>query len=257
MVARAAGEGPALLAQEAAGALAAFGDDPAGLVTACRRLVDRQPTSGPFWWLSARVLGAGDPVDEAWRSADELHSDCTSITLSAHLPEGAVVTVLGWPEQVGGALYRRGDAEVFVVDALGEGYGLVRRLRGAEMTAELVPESGLAAAVVASTLVLLEATALGPTGFVTVAGARAAAAVGRHAGVPVWTVAGVGRVLPSPLWDALARRFDNREPWHATEEIVPLDLADQVVGPDGPSSPADALSRADCPVTPELTREIR
>ena len=47
MVARAAGEGPALLAQEAAGALAAFGDDPAGLVTACRRLVDRQPTSRP------------------------------------------------------------------------------------------------------------------------------------------------------------------------------------------------------------------
>ena len=47
MVARAAGEGPALVAQEAAGALVAFGDDPAGLVTACRRLVDRQPTSGP------------------------------------------------------------------------------------------------------------------------------------------------------------------------------------------------------------------
>ena len=34
-VARAAGEGPALLAREAAGALATFNDDPAGLVTAC------------------------------------------------------------------------------------------------------------------------------------------------------------------------------------------------------------------------------
>ena len=38
-VARAAGEGPGLLAGEAAGALAAFADDPQGLVTACRRLV--------------------------------------------------------------------------------------------------------------------------------------------------------------------------------------------------------------------------
>ena len=62
MVARAAGEGPALLAQEAAGALAAFAGDPAGLVTACRRLVDRQPTSGPIWWLSARVLASDDPT---------------------------------------------------------------------------------------------------------------------------------------------------------------------------------------------------
>ena len=256
MVARAAGEGPALLAQEAAGALAAFGDDPAGLVTACRRLVDRQPTSGPFWWLSARVLAAGDPVDEAWRSADELHADCTSVTLSSHLPEGAVITVLGWPEQVGSALYRRGDAQVLVVDAVGEGHGLVRRLRAADMDAELVPESGLGAAVAASTLVLLEATALGPTGFVTVAGGHAAAAVARHAGTPVWAVAGVGRVLPARLWDALARRLADDEPWEAAEEVVPLDLVDQVVGPDGPRDPADALTRVDCPVAPELMREI-
>jgi hypothetical protein len=257
MVARAAGEGPALLAQEAAGALAAFGGDPAGLVTACRRLVDRQPTSGPFWWLSARVLAAGDPVDEAWRSADELHADCTPASLSSHLPEGAVVTVLGWPEQVGAALYRRGDVDVLVVDVLGEGHGLVRRLRGAEIDAALVPESGLGAAVASSSLVLLEASALGPTGFVAVAGARAAAAVARHAGTQVWVVAGVGRVLPGPLWTALARRLDDGEPWDATEEVVPLDLVDQVVGPDGPLDAADALSRADCPVAPELTREIR
>jgi hypothetical protein len=256
MVARAAGEGPALLAQEAAGALAAFGDDPAGLVTACRRLVDRQPTSGPFWWLSARVLGAGDPVDEAWRSADELHADCTSIMLSSQLPEGAVVTVLGWPEQAGGALYRRGDARVLVVDAVGEGHGLVRRLRAADLDAELVPESGLAAAVAASTMVLLEASALGPTGFVTVTGARAAAAVANHARIPVWVVAGVGRVLPGPLWDALSRRLDDGAPWHATEEIVPLDLVDKVVGPEGLLSPVAALSRADCPAAPELMREI-
>ena len=256
MVARAAGEGPALLAQEAAGALAAFGDDPAGLVTACRRLVDRQPTSGPFWWLSARVLAAGDPVDEAWRSADELHADRTPLTLSSLLPEGEVVTVLGWPEQVGAALYRRGDTEVLIVDVFGEGHGLARRLRAADIDATLVPESGLGAAVSSSTMVLLEAGALGPSGFVATPGSHAAAAVAAHLAKPVWVVAGVGRVLPGPLWSALLRRIRDDDPWDAAEEVVPLDLVDRVVRPDGLLAPADALTRAGCPVAPELMREM-
>src|SRR5437870_11931458 len=95
MVARAAGEGPALVAQEAAAALAAFADDPAGLVTACRRLVDRQPTSGPISWLAARVLCAGDPVAEAYRAAGELDRDPTSGTLASDLPDAAVALLVG------------------------------------------------------------------------------------------------------------------------------------------------------------------
>src|SRR5260221_6929745 len=97
MVARAAGEGPALLAQEAAGALAAFAGDPAGLVTACRRLVDRQPTSGPIWWLAARGLAADDPTGEAWRAAEELSGDGTPSTLPAHLPDDVTGGVIGPP----------------------------------------------------------------------------------------------------------------------------------------------------------------
>src|SRR5437763_9482865 len=116
MVARAAGEGPALVAQEAAGALVAFGDDPAGLVTACRRLVDRQPTSGPMWWLAARVLCAGDPTAEAWRAADFLHRDPTPTVLTATIPDDAVVCVVGWPSQTATALARRGDVAALVVD---------------------------------------------------------------------------------------------------------------------------------------------
>src|SRR5438067_10099294 len=104
MVARAAGEGPALVAQEAAGALVAFADDPPGLVTACRRLVDRQPTSGPIWWLAARVLSAGDPTAEAWRSADQLHRDPTPTLLTAAIPDDGVVCVVGWPAQTSIAL---------------------------------------------------------------------------------------------------------------------------------------------------------
>lgn len=257
-VARAAGEGPALLAREAAAALASFGEDPAGLVTACRRLVDRQPTSGPIWWLAARVLGAVvDPVGEAWRAAEELEDDGTVEVLIGCLPDDAWVTVLGYPEQVGAAVHRRGDIHVLVVDALGEGTSLVRRLVRSDVDAELVDEGAVGAAAAHVDLVLLESFALGPGGFVALAGSRAAAAVARHVGVPVWVVAGVGRVLPARLWEAVARRFDDAAPWTSEEELVPLDLVDAVVGPDGLRPPAEAVKRADCPVVPELLKELR
>jgi hypothetical protein len=256
MVARAAGEGPALLAQEAAGALAAFAGDPAGLVTACRRLVDRQPTSGPIWWLSARVLAADDPTGEAWRAAEELSDDETPSVLAKHLPDDATVCVVGRPELAEEALVRRGDLPILVVDSLGEGHGLARRLARSGNDVELVPESGLGAAAAAADLVLLEAVALGPTGFVAASGSRAAAAVARHAGSPVWVVAGAGRVLPGALWSALARRLGPAE-WDGDEELVPIDLIDIVAGPGGPVHVATALANPGCPAVPELLREVR
>ena len=225
MAARAGGEDPGLVARQAATALAAIAGEPAALVTACRRLVDRQPTCGPLWWLAARVLAAADPANEAWRAADELRHDPTPRAVADALPEGATVTVLGSPRQAGWALARRGDVRTLVVDARGEGGRLLYDLdeEGADVAA--VAESGLGAAVVASDLVLLEADALGPDGLVAMAGSRAAAAVAAHANVPVWVVAGVGRVLPEGLWVALEARLDQvPEPWARPSELVPSDL---------------------------------
>jgi hypothetical protein len=148
---------------------------------------------------------------------------------------------------------------VYVVDALGEGGPLARRLsrRGNDVT--LVPESGLAVAVARSTIVLLEAAASGPprmphgpATFLATAGSHAAAAVGRSAAVPVWLVAGLGRVLPGALWEALLGLVDD-DPLTAPHELVPWQSVDQVVGPEGPSS-VDDLDRADCPVVSELLR---
>jgi hypothetical protein len=78
--------------------------------------------------------------------------------------------------------------------------------------------------------------------------------VARHAGVPVWLVGGVGRLLPARMWEALVRRLDDEagDPWDADDEIVPLDLVDQLCGIHGPETVADGLRRVDCPVTPEL-----
>ena len=256
MVARAAGEGPALVAQEAAGALVAFGDDPAGLVTACRRLVDRQPTSGPIWWLAARVLCSSDPTQDAWRAVEELQDDRTPNEVAAALPDGAVVTVVGLGEHTGDALVRRGDLEVLLVDNDTVEPHLIRRLQRTDTVIDAVPAAGAGAAVAASDLVVFEVSAMGPGGMVAPVGSRSAAAVARHAGLPVWAVAGVGTVLPKRLWEALASRLDeDDEPWLASEEIVPLDLVDNVVGPDGLRPTDQAIAGPTCPVAPELLKE--
>jgi hypothetical protein len=254
MVARASGEEPGLLAREAAAALAGCADDPRALVLACRRLVERQPASGPLWWLAARVVAAADAGTEAWMSAELLREDMTPAVVAASLPEDAVLTVLGWPEQVTETLRRRGDARVLVVDVLGDGSPLVAALGRAGSDASLVPEAGIGAAVAASTLVLLDASAVGPGGFLAVTGSHAAAAVAYTEQIPVWVVAGVGRTLPNRLWGALVDRVTALgDPWDSDWEIVPLGLATAVVGPDGPLSPSDALELVDCPDAPELT----
>ena len=56
-------------------------------------------------------------------------------------------------------------------------------------------------------------------------------------GRPVWVVAGIGRVLPPGLWDAAVDRYSPAEPWDGDEELVPLRLVDEVIGPDGPEPP--------------------
>ena len=235
-VARASGAPQAVLVRETAAALGSLAFDPAGLVTACRRVLDRHPASGPA--VVAGGPGAhdlGDPDEEGWRCADELDDDPTADELAHALPDDATVCVLGWPELVGEALARRGDVEVLAVDALGEGSGLVRRLRYAGVDATDVPVTGLGAAAAGADLVLLEASATGPDGVVAVAGSRAAAAVARHAGVPVWVVAGLGRRLPAPLFGALLDRVAAEhagEPWESPDELVPV-VAGRPVSPAG------------------------
>lgn len=257
-VARAGPVDHAVLVRETAGALAAMGDeDPVALVTACRRLLDRHPTSGPLWWLGARVLTAADPLRAAWQAADDLERDPTPRALAAALPDEALVTVVGWPEVTASALPRRGDVEVLVVDAGGYGAGFSRRLASSDVVADDVPDRGVGPAAAAADLVLLEASAQGPDAFVASVGARAAAAVARHAGVPVWLVVGRGRSLPAPMWRSLVARVDDEEPWEADEELVPLDLVDRVVGPDGIDDRAVLARRVDCAVAPELLRDVR
>ena len=256
-VARASGADPGLLVRETADALAGVVRvEPAGLVPACRRLIERHLTVGPVWWLAARVLTAPDPVVAARVAGAEIDRDPTAAALAGALPDDVTVTVIGWPEIGGAALRRRGDAEVLVADALGEGAILARRLDEAGTAAAVVADAGVAAAVVVSDLVVIEATAAGPSGILATLGSHGAAAVAAHRGIPVWAVAGVGRVLPGRLWDALLQRVDQdpAEPWDRPVELVPAGLLTAVVGPTGLLAPDEGLAQATCPVAPELFR---
>src|SRR5262245_56423074 len=199
-----------------------LGLEPAGFVTACRRIVGRHPSSGALWWLCARTLTSAEPFADVMRLVDEVEDDPTPDHLYDLIPDDATVCVVGWPDLAGDALVRRGDVHVLAVDVLGEGTGFVRRLQRADVEAEIVQPAGIGAAAASSDLVLLEASAAGPDGFLAVTGSRAVGAVAYCAEIPVWAVAGVGRRLPAPLWRSVIERLDLAdEPWELQDEVVP------------------------------------
>jgi hypothetical protein len=249
---------PGLLVREAAGALASFSSDPAALVTACRRLVDRQPQVASIWWLASTVLGASEPAYAAWAAADSFESDPTPQQLIEFFPEGATVLVLGWPSLVGPAIAKRGDLDLLVLDANGEGHSLVRRLERLGTDAILVDERGVGAAAAACDVVVLEANGLGGSGMTAIVGSLAAAATARAIGKQVVAAVGVGRVLPERIWQTYLARLDElSDPWDCDIDVVPSGLIDLVIGPNGPQSFIDAAKRADCPIAPELLKTLQ
>jgi hypothetical protein len=256
-VARASGADAGLLVQEAASALGVFRRDPAALVTAARRLLTRQPAVGPLWWMCSRLATCEDPWEEARAVIDELRADRTGRELAHNLPDGATVAICGWPDVIVGALPRRGDVMVLVVDVEGQGPAVVRRLDRADVVAEDVDAAHLAGVVEEADLVLVEAAAAGPAAALTDIGAVAMAATARAVGTPTWLVAGVGRRVPEIYWQAIVERVtDPAVPaWMAPFEVCSMGLVDQVVTSTGPVPPAELAPPA-MPIASELLREL-
>ena len=256
-MARSQGAPADLLVQESAAALGAFWDDPAALVAACRRIVDRQLTCAPLWWLCARLLCSDDPRSEARSVVTELADDPTARQLAHAFPSDISVVVIGWPEQSMEAFERRGDVEVIVVDVEGDAHSAVRRLESMDVEAVEVPSRNIGAAVAESDLVVLDAMAVGPGVALAASGSTAAAAVARAHGTPVWLAAGAGRLLPQRMWDALCSRWSGAvDPLEAGEELLSLDLVDRIAGIGGVVDVAEGLRHTDCPVAPELFRLV-
>lgn len=248
-LARASEADQRLLVAETAAALAAMRHDiastPGGLVAAARRIVEHHPLSGPLWGLCAHAVTAIDPFAEIRRFATEVEYDDTPGHLADAIPVDATVVVMGWPDLAGDALLQRGDVSVLAVDARDEGSAFVRRLRRADVDAEVVPPSGLAAAVLAADLVLVEALAAGADEVVATVGSRAAASVAWCSDVAAWVVIGRGRRLADRLYEAMVAGMRGaRVPWDASAEAVPTGLFTAAV---------DAGDDA-CPAAPELLR---
>jgi hypothetical protein len=217
-VARAREVDQALLAREAAAVLGSFAGDPLGLVTSCRRLLDRHPSAAALWWAFARLLEAGDVRGEAQAIQRDLEGSPAVTALSLDLPDGAVVAVI--PDVAGGS--ELGSALNSWRDDL-----VVAHDPGALHVQRDEPR-----------LLLVEAGAAGPERFLAPEGTADEVGAARDAGVAVWLVIDVGRRLPRPLFDALVQRTG------PGPETVAISVAERVVEP----------RHVGCPVPPELLR---
>jgi hypothetical protein len=283
---RAGPEQATAAAREAATALSMLGDDPAGLVVACRRLVDHQPRLGVMWWLASTVLAATDPETAAWQALAALDADATPEALAVELPSERVVALVGRPGAGLDALALRSDLEAVLV-GLGDITGSRRARRG--VVADWIEVDELPDVLSAGDVLLVDVPACSAECWLADAGTLAAIATVR-AGVPgaeVWGVGGTGRLLPPSLFQAVAARVraqpvpqaitegtvvdlgdvldllrdDEADglldpaPRRATHDFVaPLGLLDLLAGPDTVVEPADARTLETCAVAPELLR---
>ena len=134
-----------------------------------------------------------------------------------------------------------------------QGSSFVRRLERSEVEAEVVDPGGLAAAVLASDIVLVEALAASTTEMMATPGSRAAASVAYCSEVPVWAVLGRGRCLPTPAFDGMVQRVGEvHQPWYADAEVVPFALASFIAGERGVASVHEVVLAPECPLAHEL-----
>lgn len=223
-VARAREVDQSLLASEAAAVLGSFGADLPGLLTSCRRLLDRHPAAGALWWACARLLAAGDVWAESRAVRNDLGGETVATTLSLDLPDRAVVAVV--PDAAGGSdlAYELNSWRDDLVVAHDPGALHLDRDE--------------------PRILLVEAGAAGPDRFLAPHGTADEIAAARDAGVPVWLVIDVGRRLPGPLFDVVVRRASAPSRGVDPVEVVPVSEAERVIEP----------RRIDCPVPPELLR---
>lgn len=257
-VARAHGVDPSALVQETAHALGSLHFDPAGLVVACRRIVERHPFTGPLWWLCANVATSAEPFDAVWELAEKIRSDRTAAELAAELPDESTVVTIGDPSVIGYGLARRGDVRVLALDVDHSATSFVRRLERSDVDYEPVDAGAAGAATRVADIVLIEALAMDESNVVVPSGSSTIAAAAAAWGTPVWLVAGIGRRLPSAYIDAMSARraelAEDSDDWSIDVEIIPTRLVTDVIGPHGRMPMGPPAARPECPVAAELLK---
>jgi hypothetical protein len=199
------------------------------------------------------VLTAPDPSDAAWEAEGLVRGDHTPGRLAGLLPfpHDDPIAVLGWPELTGEALESRPDLDVLAVRTGGDAHW-ARRLAHSDASAR--PVSRAEAAAFEPSHVLVEVIGASPTQVVLPSGTQALLDELVHPTTIVWLVAGVGRVLPARLFEAMLQRLDPMER-HGLE-LVDAQIADRIAGPTGLVRSEHLLRRVDAPVAPELLRAM-
>jgi hypothetical protein len=244
------------LAVEAADALSAFARQP-GLVVACRRLLAHHPGHGVLWWVCSSVLAAPDPEAAAAEVVRRLDADRTPDRLSAALPllePDEVVVTCGWNRTIDRALAERPDLAAVVLRLPGDSVAeSLRRRSGTERVRVVDPwECG----VLEVGQVLVPVAAMTP-GRALVRAGTSAALDELGAQTPRWLVAGVGRILPPLVVEAIERAVAaTGDAGGASLEPIALEGFERVVGPQGAQRPDDATNRFDCPIAHELLRPL-
>jgi hypothetical protein len=250
-IARTRGEAPTTLAAEAAWMISELAaEEPAAVVTACRRLVESHVTAGPLWWVAANLLVAPDPDEASRRAVAELLSDPTSDLLSEALSDRfggqATFVVVSPSETVLEAFSQLPSSVARLV-----GLPASRRAEERSFAAVVCAASGwdfdeADEAVVGAAVVLVEAFAAGPAGVLAAPGTVAVAEAAREASVPVWAVVAVGRLLDDQLLSEMLRLAGDGV------ELISPGMIEAVAGPSGLEAPVEALGRQLCPSAPEL-----
>jgi hypothetical protein len=243
------GADDATLVLETADCLAEFEDDPAQLVTVCRRLLAHHVDCGPLWWLCAHVVAAANPATGVRDAMRRLDADRSAARLASLLPfpHDEPIAVLGFPETAGRALAERPDLDVIAVRPRDGDHMMTARLRRIEQSIRVVDEIEVAA--LAPTHVLIEVRACSPTDALVPAGAVDLLwALGSAA---CWLVVPTGRLLPTRLFEVLRAEVLRRD---LPVDELEVARAAQVAGPQGLEDPSRLAHRVDCPVAPELLR---
>ncbi|HXW35102.1 MAG TPA: hypothetical protein VEJ87_11030 [Acidimicrobiales bacterium] len=104
--------------------------------------------------------------------------------------------------------------------------------------------------VASADIVVVRVDAMGPEGMLVDGDLDGLLEAAHVVEVPVWVEAGVGRVLPPKVWDALVRRLDTADlRLQQQEHSPPRTLAgvEKVVGPKGAATIQATFDELDCP----------
>ena len=222
-------------------------------MVACRRVLAHHRAHGALWWVCSRVLAAPDPAAAARIAVRDLEADRTGDRLGATLPlldEDEVVAIIGYTSTVDDALAERFDIDAVAIRVDGDDPVASLRRRRSDHAVRVV--DGWDPVLEHTSRLVVSATAIGPERALVPLGTGDVLQLIGAGARELWLVGGVGRVLPARVYEMIVSSL----PSESDFEEVSLQRFDRIAGPRGLERPADATSRVDCPVVPELLRPL-